>query len=85
MATSSLTWPILLKALRAAGVDELVLICGESGSGAAVMAHLRGRPHLLYASLVPGSERAQRFYGRYFKRLPFENKSGEIPFAVFLG
>ena len=41
-------------------VDELVLICGERGSGAAVMAHLSGRQRILFASVVPGSARVPR-------------------------
>ena len=50
------------RSVAAHPVDELVLICGESGVGGAVMQHLRGvrRCRILYASLVPGSERAQR-------------------------
>ena len=38
----------------------------------------------LYASLVPGSDRALRFYDKFFTRLPFESASGEIPFASWL-
>lgn len=66
-------------------VDELVLICGERGSGAAIMAHLRGRQRLLFASVVPGCDRTQRFYERYFVRLPLERKDGELPHVAWLG
>ena len=66
-------------------VDELVLICGEKGSGAAIMDHLKGRQRLLLASVVPGCARAQRFYERYFVRLPLERRDGEMPYVVWLG
>jgi len=69
-------------------VDELVLICGEAGTGAAVMTHLKAQenPHrVLFASVVPGSEQALRFYDKAFKRLAFERADGEIPYAVWLG
>jgi hypothetical protein len=66
-------------------IDELVLICGEAGTGAAVMAHLKGRHRLLFASVVPGSEQARRFYEKQFVQLNFERQDGEIPFAAWLG
>ena len=73
------------RCIAAHPVDELVLICGERGSGAAIMAHLRGRQRLLFASVVPGCERAQRFYERYFDRIPLERKDGEHPYVAWLG
>ena len=66
-------------------IDELVLICGEAGTGAAVMAHLKGRHRLLFASVVPGSEQARRFYEKQFVQLNFERQDGELPFAAWLG
>ena len=36
-------------------------------------------------SVVPGSERASRFYEKYFKPLPFERKDGEQPYVAWLG
>ena len=66
-------------------IDELVLICGEAGTGASVMAHLRGRQRVLFASVVPGSDQALRFYEKHFIRLPFERLDGELPYAVWLG
>ena len=66
-------------------IDELVLICGEAGTGAAVMAHLKGRHRLLFASVVPGSEQARRFYEKQFVQLNYERQDGEIPFAAWLG
>ena len=65
-------------------IDELVLICGEHGCGGAIMAHLRGRQRILFASVVPGSERTYRFYDKYFVRLPFERSDGESPYAAWL-
>jgi hypothetical protein len=66
-------------------IDELVLICGEAGTGAAVMAHLKGRHRLLFASVVPGSEQARRFYEKQFVQLNFERQDGELPYAAWLG
>jgi len=42
------------RALGCHPIDELVLICGEKGVGGAVMGHLRGRPRILFASVVAG-------------------------------
>lgn len=72
------------RGLGAPPIDELVLICGERGIGAAVMAHLRGRPRILFASVVPGSERARTFYDKYFTKLGFERRDGEWPYAAWL-
>ena len=66
-------------------IDELVLICGERGVGSAVMAHLKGRQRILFASVVPGSEAAERFYAKHFIPLPFERSNGEKPYATWLG
>jgi len=66
-------------------VDELVLICGEAGTGSAVMSHLKGRHRLLFASVVPGSEQALRFYDKQFVRLAFARQDGELPYAAWLG
>ena len=73
------------KAVGAHPIDELVLICGERGVGVAVMAHLQGRHRLLYASAVPGSDRANQFYRKYFKLLPFTRQDGEQPYVAWLG
>lgn len=73
------------RALGCHPIDELVLICGEKGVGGAVMGHLRGRPRILFASVVAGSERTRRFYDKYFVPLPFERRDGEAPYAAWLG
>lgn len=75
------------RALHAQPVDELVLVCGERGCGAAVMSHLyeAGRPRFLYASVVPGSERVRTFYDKHFVPLAFERRDGEWPYAAWLG
>ena len=72
-------------AVRDHPLDELVLICGERGVGSAIMAHLRGRQRLLFASVVQGCDRTRRFYDAHFERLPFERRDGEVPFAAWLG
>ena len=36
---------------------------------------------ILFASVVPGCERAKRFYERYFVRLPIERRDGELPYV----
>jgi len=66
-------------------IDELVLICGQRGCGAAVMEHLRGRPRFLYASVVPGSVRVRTFYDKHFRPLAFERRDGEWPYVAWLG
>ena len=49
------------------------------------MNHLKGRQRLIFASVVPGSEQALRFYEKQFVRLPFERYDGELPYAAWLG
>ena len=66
-------------------IDELVLICGERGTGKAVMAHLADRQRILFASVVPGSDAVQSFYNKHFRPLAFERDNGEQPYAVWLG
>jgi hypothetical protein len=71
-------------------IDELVLICGERGSGSAVMAHLKGRQRIMFASVVPGSCEAyaatRRFYDKYFRPCSsFIRADGEQPYAAWLG
>jgi len=66
-------------------LDELILICGERGVGSTIMAHLRGRPRLLFASVVPGCDRTRRFYDSHFAPLPFERHDGEVPYVAWLG
>lgn len=73
------------KAVGSHPIDELVLICGERGVGVAVMAHLQGRQRLLFASVVSGSPRANRFYEKYFRPLPFAREDGEQPYVAWLG
>ena len=64
-------------------IDELLLICGQRGTSAAVMAHLAHRQRLLFASVIPGSERATRFYDKHFVKLNFE-MLGATPYAAWL-
>ena len=65
-------------------IDELLLICGERGTGGAIMAHLRHRQRILFASVIPGSDRATAFYDKHFKKLNFE-MMGATPYAAWLG
>ena len=40
---------------------------------------------MLFASVVPGSERTYRFYERYFFPLDLERRDGELPYVTWLG